>query len=218
MAIEPIDAASFSLATLHEAARLAHADPAQLTDLHLAHVAVYDQAQATAYAIKRDRAIERAENAAAVARYELRTKAARDDQKPVHLRPGVTAAELEALVDGIGGALPTLIRHELGDVQRRIAALEARENSLASVIKNGHVDVALDQVRPQIEAILSEKLDAATVALVACDGTLEQFDEVVAAFDDAKASLFTQLRAALEREAEFRSTLERNSSAAAVRR
>jgi len=64
--IVPIDDRLFRLDVLHEAAALAHRDPASLTDLHLKHVAVYSESDAVAYAIKRDRAIEAAERATAL--------------------------------------------------------------------------------------------------------------------------------------------------------
>ena len=68
--IVPIDDRLFRLDVLHEAARLAHVDPVALTDLHLAHVAVYSANDAVAYALKRDRAIEHVERTKALAAYQ----------------------------------------------------------------------------------------------------------------------------------------------------
>jgi len=72
--IEPIDERLFRLDVLHEAAHLAHVDPAALTDWHLQHVAVYSESDAVAYARKRDAAVERAERTKALTAY--RTTAA----------------------------------------------------------------------------------------------------------------------------------------------
>lgn len=55
--IVPIDDALFSLATLHEAARLMRDDPARLTLSHLRHVACYSLTDAALYERKRDAAL-----------------------------------------------------------------------------------------------------------------------------------------------------------------
>ena len=123
--IVPIDEPLFRLPVLHEAAHLAHADPAALTDLHLAHVAVYSEADATAYAIKRDRAIEAAERA--VAMYRTKAEAPLATVPPPPVSTGITAEGLDALVDGLTEGL----KKALAPMRTQIAALETANAKLA---------------------------------------------------------------------------------------
>jgi len=130
--IVPIDEPLFRLPVLHEAARLAHVDPAALTDLHLRHVALYSESDAVAYAIKRDRAIEAAERATAVAEYRTKAEVPLMTQAPIPAATGITAATLEAIIDGLVPAIKTLITRELEQERAaRDKAVTALEHQLA---------------------------------------------------------------------------------------
>jgi hypothetical protein len=114
MAVTPISDWQFSIAVLHEGVQLAKRDPGALSDLHLKHIACYDQRHADQLERQRDRLIV------------ARSMAAPTAPPVPPVVPGITDEQLEAIIQGLAGPL----KAKFAALTAQITALETANAAL----------------------------------------------------------------------------------------
>jgi len=210
--IEPLDADDPRVLPLvHEAAAMAHTTPELLEEIHLQAWAAIDPRTAAQQRERREAARERRRETVQRAQAAASSKSA---------APGITAAELAAILEAVRETIDARISDRLArDLGPRLRALEQRaadvgisapprrKNSGTATIEktpaptflqNDVIDAAILRVAPQIAAVIAARFEVEETALLARGGTLADYDALREDFAAAEAEAYAQLRVVLE--------------------